>query len=850
MAAYSTAPAEPAHFGLAFRLAARELRGGVGGFRVFLLCLALGVGIVAAVGSISAMVADGVAVNARTILGGDLELRRVYRPAEPAMLEALAAAGDLSLTREMRAMARDPAGNAATLVELKAVDQAYPLYGAVELRGAASLADALALAADEWGAAADPALLERLGLAVGDEIRVGAETYRICATIALEPDRGAQIFSLGPRLMVADRSLEATGLVVPGSLVYYNYRIRTAPGATRDVETLATQYAHSDWRVRRLADAGPGLRQFARSATRFLGLVGLATLLIGGVGISNAVAGYLERRAATIAVLKSLGASSGTIYRTYLLLVLALAAAGALAGIALGGASGAAAAPILGARLALDLAPTLYARPLLEAAALGLLVAALFSLWPLAKSRAVSPTELFRGRIGHRRWRPRAGDLVALGLVAAALVGGTLLVAVDRRLAAGFLGGAVLAFALFRGLAFLIAAGARRLARAQRRRPALRLALANLARPGAPTASVALSLGLALTVLVVVGLAEGSLHRQIAATIPSKAPSFYFIDIQQDQAADFAAAVGAAPGLSSYREVPMLRGRITAVNGIPAEQLEVKPGMEWVLQGDRGITWSAGLPEGGRLVEGDWWPADYAGAPLVSFEAEAADALGLRLGDTVTVNLLGRSVTARLANIRALKWTDLTINFVMVFSPGAFAGAPATYLATAALDPAGETPLETRLVATFPNVSMIRVKEALDAINRILAAISVAVAATASATLVAGLLVLGGALIAAERARTYDAVILKVLGATRADIAAAFFLEHGLLGLAAAILAILAGSLGAWCIVTFVLEGDWVFLPGLALLIALGGAAAALLLGFAGILRALSTRAADHLRNE
>ena len=256
--------------------------------------------------------------------------------------------------------------------------------------------------------------------------------------------------------------------------------------------------------MRRLADAGPGLRQFARSATRFLGLVGLATLLIGGVGVSNAVAGFLERRAETIAVLKSLGATSGTIYRTYLLLVLALAAAGVLVGIVLGGGAGVAAAPILGRRLALELAPTLYARPLIEAAALGLLVAALFSLWPLAKSRAVSPTELFRGRIRHRRWRPRVGDLIALGLVAATLVGGTLLIAVDRWLTLGFLGGAVLAFALFRGLAFLLAAGARQLARRQRRRPALRLALANLARPGAPTPSVALSLGLALTVLVVV----------------------------------------------------------------------------------------------------------------------------------------------------------------------------------------------------------------------------------------------------------------------------------------------------------------------------------------------------------
>jgi putative ABC transport system permease protein len=842
---------ERAGAGLAFRLAGRELRGGVKGFRVFLLCLALGVAIIAAVGSLAAMVTGGIAANARTLLGGDIELRRVYRPAEPETLERMAGTGTVSRLREMRAMARADEGDGlAQLVELKAVDDAYPLYGAMAIAGAPSLAAALGEQDGVWGAAADPALLERLDLELGDRIRVGDAVVVLRATIGFEPDRGAQIFSLGPRLMIADRSLESTGLVVPGSLVYYGYRVRAEPGAALSPAELAAEFANRDWRVRDLSDAGPGLRRFLRSATLFLGLVGLATLLIGGVGVGNAVAGFLERRAGTIAILKSVGATSGIVYRTYLLLVLALALGGVAIGVAAGAGLAALAAPILGPELGVDMAAALYPAPLIEAAGMGLLVALLFSLWPLAKSRAVSPAELFRGRVALRRWQPRLADLLALGATGLALGAVALFVTPHRGLALGFLGGAVVAFALFRGLAALLAWGARRLARQARKKPGLRLALANIARPGAPTASVTLSLGLALTVLVLVGLAQGSLTQQIRATLPETAPSFYFIDIQQAQQPGFKAAIEATPTLASYREVPMLRGRITAVNGVPAERLTPAPGSEWVLQGDRGITWGPALPAGSRLAEGEWWPAGYRGPPLVSFEAEAAAGLGHALGDKITVNVLGREVTATLANIRTIRWTDLTINFVMVFTPDAFAGAPATYLATASVAPDRETALERRLIQAFPNVSMIRVKDALAAVDRILSAIGTAVAATAGATLVAGLAVLGSALLAAERSRAYDAVLLKVLGATRRDVAAAFFLEHGLLGFAAAALAILIGSIGAFLVVTLVLGGDWVFLPGLALLIAVGGSAAALLLGFAGILRALSSKAADHLRNE
>jgi putative ABC transport system permease protein len=409
---------------------------------------------------------------------------------------------------------------------------------------------------------------------------------------------------------------------------------------------------------------------------------------------------------------------------------------------------------------------------------------------------------------------------------------------------------AALCYLLFRALAQLLARLARSLARHQQGHPALRLALANLARPGAPTASVVLSLGLGLTVLVVVVLAQGSLHRQIAQTLPAVAPSFYFIDIQQDQAEPFRALVSQRPGVTAFRQVPMLRGRIAAVNGVPSDKLTVPKDQQWVLQGDRGLTWSDGLPEGSRLVEGSWWPADYQGPPLVSFEADAAAALGLKPGDRITISVLGREIEAEVANIRAIRWTDLTINFVMVFSPGSFAGAPATWLATASLPPEDEAALASAVGQQFPNISTIRVKDALAAVDGLLSAVGAAISATAGLALASGLLVLASAVLAEERRRIYEAVVLKVLGATRRDLARAFLLEQGLLGLVTGFLAVLLGSIASWVLVIYALDSDWSFSAPAAIAIALGGAALALLIGLGGTWRALSTPAAPQLRNE
>lgn len=840
---------------VAFVIARRELRGGIRGFRIFLLCLMLGVAIIAAVGSLSAAVVAGIAADARAILGGDLDLRLIHREATPEQRRAFASFGDVSELREMRGMARpsDP-GRAADriLVELKAVDGAYPLYGSVELDPAIPLEAALARRDGIWGAAADAALLERLDLSIGDRVRVGVLDYELRAVLDVEPDRGGGIFALGPRFMVALGSLPETGLVQPGSLTYTHYRLRLPDGA--DAGAVARQldaaFPDAGWRIRGLDDAAPGVKRFVDRTAFFLTLVGLSALLVGGVGVGNAVRAYLDGKTETIAVLKCLGAPSALVRRAYLLLVMLLALGGVAVGLALGALAPAALAGLLAERFDIGIKVGVFPLPLLEAAAFGLLTALGFSLWPLARARTVPAASLFRNLVAPAAARPRLGDLAGIVAVGCLLAGLTVATATDRAIAAGFVAGAGIALLVFRGVARAVMAAAGRLSPRAARHPSLRLALANLHRPGAATGSVVLSLGLGLTVLVAVALIQGNLAREIQDTIPEAAPSFFFIDIQPDQAAEFDALVRAQPGAEGLERVPMLRGRIVALNGIPASQVPVSPDSAWVLQGDRGITWSATLPRGSRLVAGEWWPADYSGEPLVSMDAEAAAGLGLQLGDTVTVNLLGREITARLASLRELNWTSLAINFVMVFSPGTLEGAPQTQIATVRVPESAEPALQQAVTDRFPNISAIRVKDALSSVNRILGSVGVAVRATASVTLIAGVLVLAGAVVAGHRRRVYDAVVLKVLGATRTDIARAYVLEYGLLGLVTAGIAAGAGTLAGWLFLTRIMEGNWTFLPGTVAATAGLGAALTLLVGLAGTWRALGQRPAPLLRND
>ncbi|MFD1624711.1 ABC transporter permease [Azospirillum griseum] len=836
---------------LALRLARRELRGGLKGFWIFLGCLALGVAAIAAVQSVSSGLKAGLVQDGRVILGGDVAVRQLYTPPTPEQRADLVGSARSSTSAEMRGMARALDESRSSLVELKAVDDPYPLYGAVTLTGGASLAEALAERDGLWGAVVEASLTDRLGVAVGDRLRLGDRVYRVAGVLDREPDRASSnAFSLGPRLLVSLASLEGTGLLQPGSLVWWTVKIALPPGTdARDWQAaVKARFPNAPWTIRDLSSASPQIERFIERMTLFLTLVGLTALLVGGVGVGNAVRSHLESRARTIAMLKCVGAPGALVFQLYLVQILALAVLGVVAGLALGALAPLALGHLLDGVLPVTARIGIYPGALALAALYGLLTALAFSLWPLGRAREVPAGALFRDAITPARGRPRAPYVIGLGLTVLALAGLAVATADNKPFALWFVGGSIATFALFRGAAALITWGAARVGRV--RRPGLRLALANLHRPGNPTGAVVLSLGLGLTVLVAVAQIEANFARRVSDTIPKDAPAFFFVDIQRDQFAALRDTVTAVPGTSAFEAVPSLRGRIERVNGTEAEKALVNPEQAWILAGDRGITYSATPPEHSQIVKGQWWPTDYRGPPLISIHQSVADAFNIGPGARLTVNILGRSIEATVASVRAAEFSTMTINFTMVFAPGTLEGAPQTWIATVRATPESEAAVQKAVLSHFSNITLVRVKDALDTVAGMLGNIGTAVRVVAAITLVAGTLVLAGAVAAGHRRRVYDAVVLKVLGATRADVLRAFLVEYGLLGLLTAAIAGVIGTLTAWAVLLFLMRWDWAFQPMAVIGTALLSTAITLAFGFFGTWRALGQPAAPLLRNE
>jgi putative ABC transport system permease protein len=784
------------------------------------------------------------------MLGGDVELNLVMRAASEAERKYLARNGSVSEVIDLRAMARRDDNAQRSLIELKAVDGAYPLYGSVGLGPAGPLADALAQRDGVWGAVAAPALLDRLGLKIGDIVRVGEARFQLRAALTHEPDAVTGIFILGPRFMIAKPALAETGLIAPGSLIGYGYRVRLPAGASAEawLAELKSAFPDAGWRARDYANAAPNLRRLLDRVGLFLTLLGLTALLVGGVGVGNAVSGYLASRTLSIAIFKSVGAAGRLVFWTYLLQIAVLAALGIAIGLVLGALTPVVTAELLPADLPVTARLGLYPVPLLVAAAAGALTTLAFALGPLSAARAVPPATLFREATEAPAPWPGKGVLAAQALVTVALAALVIATTADRRLAFWSVLGAMAVLLVFRLMAALTVAAVRWLGRP--RQPLLRLALANLGRRGANTASVIASLGLGLTVLVALTLVEGNIALTLDKDLPERAPSFFFIDIQPDEAAGFDQLLAGFAGASDVERVPSLRGRLVKLNGVPVEQVDVASGARWAVRSERGLTYSPTLPTGSRLVEGRWWPADYKGPPLVSFDAELARGMGLKIGDTLTVNVLGREVTAEIANLRAIDWTSLRINYALVFSPGTFAGAPETFIATARVPPQQEAALQKAVTDRFANISAIPVKDALQAVSQMVSQVAVVLQVTAAIALGAAGLVLAGALAASRRRRLYEAVVLKVLGATRRDLVAAFLWEYGLLGLLAAAVASVLGTIAAYLVLTEIMRTDWVFLPGAAALSVGAALALTLVLGYAGTWRALGASPAAYLRND
>jgi len=840
---------------LPLRYALRELRSGLRGFYVFIACIALGVMAIAGVGSVAASLSEGLTREGRTLLGGDAAFSLIQREAKPEEVAFLRTRGEVSVAAALRVMARTGDGRLA-LVELKAVDSNYPMLGELTLAPKLPMPDLLAERDGLFGAAVDSTLLARLDLKLGDRVTIGNAPYQIRSVVEAEPDKLAGNVGLGPRFLVSEKSLRATGLLQPGSLVRWIYRVKLPDNATDDraatqfVDDARAAHPQAGWEIRSRGNASPQLERTINRFTQFLTLVGLAALLVGGVGVANAVKSHIDRRRDVIASFKALGATGRDVFSIYLTQVIVLAGIGSIIGLAAGAALPFVIVGLFGKLLPLPVIPALHPDELALSFIYGLLTALAFGLWPLGRVHDVPVAALFREEVAPEWHRPRWSYLALMAVVIALLIGAAIGLAYDKRVAAVFVVSSIVVFAVLRGVAAGVMALARRMPRS--RITMLRLAIANIYRPGALTPSVVMSLGLGLAVLVTITQIDGNLRRQFLAALPDRAPSFFFIDIPTTEADRFGEFLKKTAPDSTVEDVPMLRGRIVAARGVKAEDLGASQDSEWVLQSDRGLTYTGEVPKGSKIVEGEWWGKDYGGPPLVSMEKKIADGLKLKIGDEVVVNVLGRDIPARIANLRNIDWQGLGINFVLVFSPNAFKGAPLTHVATlteAHPDPAGDARIIKAVADAFPTVTSVRVREALETIGTVVTNLVLAIRGASAVTLVSAILVLGGALAAGHRHRVYDAVILKTLGATRVRLLGAYALEYLMIGFATAVFGVIAGSVAAWLIVTRLMTLSFIWQAGSAA----GVVAAALLvtvgLGLAGTLLALNQKPASVLRN-
>ncbi|WP_114520491.1 FtsX-like permease family protein [Altererythrobacter sp. ZODW24] len=829
----------------AWQIARRDLNGRFKGLRLLLVCLFLGVGALAAIGTLTSAIENELDGRGRTILGGDLEVEIWQRALNDDELGALTEYGEVSGGTRMQAMAS--AGENAAPIELKAVDDAYPLVGELTLTDGRSVG--APPAGEAWlaqGAA------DRLGVTAGDSFRLGTVTLTVGGIIDDEPDRLGEGFALGPTIMVAEAVPLSAGLLAPGSMYQSKYRLALdGAGDPESIgENLSETFPTAGFEIKTRDNAAPGAERFVSRMGEFLTLVGLAALVIAGIGIGGGVSSYLEARRGSIATLKIVGATSRDIMRIYGMQLGAAALIGSMAGLIVGVAVTPVLGFALGALLPVQTGIVIDPAALLSALAYGLLVALVFAAPPLLRARRFPPMALMRAKVSPlaQAWRDSA---LPVGLGLGGIVALVLLSARRPELSAGFLVGAAAVLSILAFLGWAIRKLAARLPRPKN--PLLRTALANIHRPGSSTAALVTALGFGLSAFVLLAAIQSSLDGNIERNIPERAPDYFVLDIPQDRVDDFTAMVTADQPEASIRTVPALRGAILGYGAedsmIRVSELEELPEGAWPLRGERGLTYSSDVPEGNTVTEGEWWAADHSGEPLVSVDIDLAQAIDLEIGDMITIGLLGVERTARIANFRRIDWDSMGFNYVLVFSPNALADAPHNIAATIDLPEGAPTgPLLRQLVNNFPSSSVIEIGQVVKDARVILEQVGTAILAAASVAVLAGLAVLLGAIAAARASRTYDTVVLRVLGASRRQVLLVQLAEYVLLSLVLAAVALALGTGLAWLVVVQLFEFDW--LPNWTQVLGVLGAGLALVVGFAlaGSLPLLRAKPASALR--
>lgn len=839
------------NFHLSLKIAMHELRHGWRHFSVFVACLVLGVAIMASINTLGATIKTSLNNEAQSLLGGDMEIHIRGVEATQKQREFIAKYGNVSYVATLRSMLHS--GDQHTLVEIKAIDENYPLIGTLDFNETVSKEDVFS----NNGIAVDSILLSQLGLTLGDIVKIGESDYTIRATIKTEPDRAVQIFSFGPRVMMSHASLAQSKLVSTFSLVEHRYRVVT-PGSTildtkyeKQIEgELQAAFPDTSWQVSIGTDGNTTLKRFLDQLLAFMTLSGLSTFLIAGIGIGSSVRAYLEKKSQTIAVLKVQGASRKTVLSTYASVIGILALSGGIMGVVIAMVATTTLMPLLAAVLpAIKGQNRIHLSASLLALWYGVLISYLFSIPALLSAVNVRPSLLFRSKIAALRFQNDKTVRIAIAIFSTLLLITLFINASDKIFITGAILVIMIAFALF-GLCTLFV---RKLTRTIHvRKPWLKLALGNIHRPGSATGTVIFAIGISLTVLIALTLTEANFQARIQQLMEEKAPSLFLIDIQPHQKDDIQKLLLEYASPEKVMLYPMVRGRITAIAGAPVDETKIDDDIQWAVSGDRGLSYSDSPPPNAKFTKGGWWPEDYKGKPLLSVDERFLGGMGIDIGDTITVTILGEELTATIASAREIDYSTFQMNFAMMFSPGVIEEFPHTSLATIHLDKNNDKEFElvARIAKDFPSVSAFRTKEVVQLVQNITQHIATALRITVAISLLAGLLVLTSALSATIQQRLYDVAILKVLGIRRKDILKSCTAEWMLLALITSVIAASIGTFGAWLINSRLRGQEFYFMPHVTLVTILACVLVIWIIGYSGNRRLFSFRPSSLLRNE
>lgn len=844
--------------GAALRYVVRETRGAAARLAFFIACLAVGVAAVVAVDVLSRGLDDGIRKEARSLLAADLAVES-REPLPDELAGAIAAAGAVETTRLRETLsvvaapaASDGSPGPSVLAELKAIDGRYPFYGTLLLDPPRPLDELLA----DDAIVVAPALLSRLGLEVGDELRVGNGTLRIAGVVLSEPDRVVMSFALAPRVFLTGAALDASGLVDFGSRIEHRLLARLPEGAPRaefDAAKAAVEAFIGERRgirVETFVDALPDIRRGLDRVERFVGLVALLSLLVGGVGVAQAIRAWLDSRLDAIAILRCLGVRPRAVWALYLLEAGLLGLAGSVIGAVAGALLVLAVPALAGDIVRQDLLDPWQPVSIARGIVLGVGVTLLFAMAPLSATMRVPPARVFRHDA-----EPLPPPLSARLASMLALALGVFAVASAQSrsllLGAAFTAGIGVVFAALGAASTLVV-------RAVRRVPSWRVpvwarhGLASLARPGSATLGAVTALGIGVTVVLAMLLVERRIVAQLGSEVPVDAPSLFMVDVQPLQWPELESLL-VREGADGVTSVPMVTARLREIDGKPVAEMlsavnEEEGRRRWALGREQRMTFVDELPADNRILEGELFARE--GVDEVSVEVEFARDLGVGIGSTLRFDVQGAPIDLVVTSLREVDWGSFGINFFLVAEPSAFAEAPHVRVAIARVEPHREQALQDAVTSRFPNVTIIQVRDVLERVSSILSRLGLGVRLLGGFAVAAGVAILAGAIATGTVKRRREVALLKTLGFTRAGVAGLLALEYALVGLVAGVVGSVAGTVLAYTVTTRGIQIPWSFEWGAVLAAALGSAALAVVAGLLASVSALSARPAEVLRGQ